>query len=47
MQYLGANKQDFNAGEYNFHPGFALDKDRTVADMKRVQEDAENAEEQH
>lgn len=47
MQYLGANKKDFNAGEHNFHPGFALDENRTVADLKHVQEDAETAEQQH
>lgn len=47
MRYLGANKKDFNAGEHNFHPGFALDENRAVADLKHVQEDAETAEQQH
>lgn len=47
MQYLGENKNDFNAGEHNFHPGFALDENCAVADLKHVQEDAETAEQQH
>lgn len=47
VQYLGANKKDFNAGEHNFHPGFALDENCAVADLKHIQEDAETAEQQH
>lgn len=47
MQYLGANKKDFNTGEHNFCLGFALDENCAVANMKHVQEDAETAEQQH
>ena len=47
MQYLGANKKDFNAGEHNFQTGFALDENRAVANLKHVQEDAETAKQQH
>lgn len=47
VQYLGENKNNFNAGEHNFHPGFALDENCAVADLKHVQEDAETAEQQH
>lgn len=47
VQYLGQNKKDFNAGEHNFHPGFALDENCAVADLKHVQEDAETGEQQH
>lgn len=46
LHYLGGNKQDFNAGEHDFHLGFAVDLNDTVADLKDVQEDAEGAEQQ-
>lgn len=47
MQYLGANKKDSNAGEHNFHPGFAVDEDCAVANLKHFQEDAATTKQQH
>lgn len=46
MQYLGANKNYSNAGEQNFHLGFAVDEDCAVANLKHIQEDAANAKQQ-
>lgn len=46
MHYLRGNKQDFNAGEHDFHFGFAVDLNDAEADLKDVQEDAESAKQQ-
>lgn len=44
--YLGGNKKDFDAGEHDFHLGFAVDLNYAVADLEDVQEDAETTKQQ-
>lgn len=46
MRYLGGNKKDFDAGEHNFHLGFAVDLNYAVADLEDIQEDAETTKQQ-
>lgn len=46
VRYLGGNKKDFDAGEHNFHLGFAVDLNYAVADLEDVQEDAETTKQQ-